>query len=78
MLTGVMNLFCQVLKEPTNPQTENDISLLDQISQEFSLAAESHASPEFSGDICSIRDFVAELSRLARCAILKGREIMAR
>lgn len=72
-----MNLFCQILKEPTSPHTENDISLLGQMSEQFSLAAGAHAFPEFSGDICSMKDFVAELSRLARCATLKGRGMMA-
>lgn len=68
-----MNLFCQVLKEPTNSQSESDISLLDRISEKFSVAAESSTSYVSPNDVLLIRVFVSELGRLARCAILKER-----
>ncbi|PYH78234.1 hypothetical protein BO82DRAFT_159051 [Aspergillus uvarum CBS 121591] len=68
-----MNLFCKVLKDTCDSQSEDDTHLLDTIAARFSRAAGSHTYFGLCGDLHLMRDFVSELCRLARCAMSKGR-----
>lgn len=67
-----MNLFCQILKEPKNPETKKDISLLDKISEQFSLTTGSDAVFGLSDDFYLMKEFVTTLSHLTRCAELRA------
>ncbi|KAJ5242661.1 uncharacterized protein N7469_000988 [Penicillium citrinum] len=68
VLTGVMNLFCQILKEPKGLETESDISLLDKISEQFTRATVSDAIFGLSDDLKLMKEFVTTLIYLTRCA----------
>ncbi|RAH63874.1 fungal specific transcription factor domain-containing protein [Aspergillus aculeatinus CBS 121060] len=74
VLSGVMNLFCKVLNDPGDSQTLDDVHLLDTIAARFSRAAGSHTYFGYCVDVHLMRDFVAELCRLARCAISRRRQ----
>lgn len=71
-IQAVINLFCKVLSNPLGDGNQEDLHLMDEISQ---LIAESHGRDDPPGYLTKTKfaeEFILELKRLSQCAIDKA------
>ncbi|KKK17245.1 hypothetical protein ARAM_001822 [Aspergillus rambellii] len=66
IISGVITLFCNILKNPLAPTVGNDISYFHMIARRIE---EIRDPAEFQADRGRTREFVVELCRLAECAV---------
>ncbi|KNG80957.1 hypothetical protein ANOM_011569 [Aspergillus nomiae NRRL 13137] len=70
ILSPVMTVFCSILRSPEGPKANDDLALLETVAERFRVLADTQ---EFLGSFQDgklLKDFISELQRLAKCAIL--------
>ncbi|OGM41675.1 hypothetical protein ABOM_009962 [Aspergillus bombycis] len=78
IVSPVMTVFCSILRNPAGPEANDDLALLETVTERFRVLADTQ---EFLGsfqDDNLLKGFITELQRLAKCAILyRGNKAVA-
>ncbi|KAJ3938625.1 uncharacterized protein N0V96_011355 [Colletotrichum fioriniae] len=72
-MSAILTIFCNLLLQPLNPQSEEDIELLNSVPKLIESMRNRHLTPNEVAHVKIVDDFVAELTRLGKRAIAKAR-----
>ncbi|KAK0368188.1 fungal specific transcription factor [Colletotrichum limetticola] len=72
-MSAILTIFCNLLLQPLNPQSEEDIELLNSVPKLVESMRNRHLTPNEVAHVKIVDDFVAELTRLGKRAIAKAR-----
>ncbi|KAE8154527.1 hypothetical protein BDV25DRAFT_135699 [Aspergillus avenaceus] len=73
IVSAVMTVFCSVLRNPTGPETTNDIALLETVAKAFQILIDTQEALFLYQGKGLVKDFIFELCRLAKCATVHHR-----
>ncbi|KAK9242427.1 hypothetical protein V1506DRAFT_495526 [Lipomyces tetrasporus] len=73
-ITAVLTIFCNILLNPLDPRADEDLDLLNKVPDLIKGMPIRQLSLNEVMHINHLEDFVTELSRLGKCAIVKASE----
>jgi hypothetical protein len=73
-MSALLMIFCNLLLNPLDPQAIQDLELLECVPEVIKGLKIRHMTINEILHIKMVDDFVAELTRLAKCAIIKVRK----
>ncbi|RDA92076.1 hypothetical protein CP533_3576 [Ophiocordyceps camponoti-saundersi (nom. inval.)] len=71
-MSALVTLFFNVLRDPTDAQAADDVDLLSSASEVIKTMPVGGITARELAYLTEVDDFVAELGRLARCALARG------
>lgn len=73
-MSALLTIFCNILHNPLDPQAAQDLELINRAPDLIKGMAIPHPNRDELFRINLVDEFIAELSRLGKCAIIKARE----
>jgi hypothetical protein len=73
-MSALLMIFCNLLLNPLDPQAMQDLELLNQVPEMIKGIRIRQLTLNEILHIKLVDDFVAELTRLGKCAVMKARE----
>jgi hypothetical protein len=73
-LSAVWTIFCNIIYNPLNRHTDIDLDLLNAVPLLIKQMRLRRLARDEMAQMKMVDDFVAELARLANCAVLKARQ----
>jgi hypothetical protein len=68
-ITSVVVIFLNILLKPLSPQAKDDVDLLNTAPELIKAIRSRRLTPNEAVHMQIVEDFIAELARLANCAI---------
>jgi hypothetical protein len=69
-ISAVVTVFCNLLRNPLDSQAVDDLELLESIPNLARVDRARSSIPPFVLDLSTVDEFVAEVARLAKCAMV--------
>lgn len=73
-ISAIWTIFCNIIYNPINPNTDVDLDLLNSAPLLIKEMRLRRLARDEMAHMKMVDDFVAELARLANCAVLKARQ----
>lgn len=73
-ISAILTIFCHILMDPLDPQTESDLRLLSSTPELFKRMRAAHLHGSDTAYAQALDAFVTELIKQGSCAIQKAKD----